>query len=212
MITTKLLRGSLDDAWDAAQAAPRGLRAQLRIFETRARSRIDAGSLSSVSANGRTTGFSNWGAGSVTPAEWQDVWRSLIDLFDIEQKKITRDQSLSVPAGDDVVYAAMQCYLVPCTESFPDMTWLRLQPPEPVQSSPTVVDHRTKAFDNMAALMADGYLYDRKPVFLRGLTTPGDGQGGWYTFDASSVLAHNPLLVIKPTGTGAGLGAYIKDA
>jgi hypothetical protein len=84
MATTSFKRSCLEDAFDIASGGnpPSSLRAVLRASETSANRRLAAGSLASVSQNGRETGFSMHGVGQITPTELTEAWRYLVDMFD----------------------------------------------------------------------------------------------------------------------------------
>ena len=80
MSSTSLKRASLEDAYDAAVAAQRTLRVQLRLYETEARKSAQAArTYKSISANGRQT--VNQDVSGATD-ENVNLWRELIDLHD----------------------------------------------------------------------------------------------------------------------------------
>ena len=86
MVSTRIKRASLDDAYDAAVAAPIALRVQLRAYETTARSAVSTGQIiSQVSARDRSTSFSLPDSElleGMTPVAMVEMWRELVDLFD----------------------------------------------------------------------------------------------------------------------------------
>jgi hypothetical protein len=114
-----LIRGALDDAYDVSVTNKIPLRNQLRVFETQARNSISQGSLSHVGMGGRSTGFSNYGQGQVTPAQWQLVWRFLIDNFDAVFARLAQFEQ---PKTDPAVKAELNCELVAVTQSYPDFS------------------------------------------------------------------------------------------
>jgi hypothetical protein len=84
--TTSIKRAFLEDAFDASKANGKGLRATLRENESNARSSIAAGSLASISANGRSHTFAMRG---LAPEGVVDLWRELIDLHDSSKQWLT---------------------------------------------------------------------------------------------------------------------------
>jgi hypothetical protein len=83
-VTTKEKRGRLEDAYSlsAGLAEPTSLRAYLRQQEQLARSRLNGGSVISVSGNGHQVEFAGYGPGQLTTLEVAELYRSLIDDFD----------------------------------------------------------------------------------------------------------------------------------
>lgn len=147
MVSTALKRAALDDAWDATgDDQNQSLRDTLRQFESAARRNIAGGSLASVGANSRTSAFSSYGAGQITPVEVCEMWRDLIDRHDQSKLWLQSCAALSLdpvqteivgwPFGtptpsnlpsvtDDKVYAWMMTHLVAITEARSDYSKLR---------------------------------------------------------------------------------------
>lgn len=115
-ITTNLLRGALDDAYEIASKSRQPLRDVLRSSESLARKAIAGGSLSSVSANRRSSEFSQYGEGQLTAVEAAELWRELITGhdrarawlswcfrygFDPNQAELDRVQSTSTPPAEN---------------------------------------------------------------------------------------------------------------
>lgn len=71
----------LEDAWDLSKTSAISLRVALRQLEKKQGQFVQAGSLSSISANGRVSQFSSYGPGSVTPQEVADCYRQLINHY-----------------------------------------------------------------------------------------------------------------------------------
>lgn len=80
MLSSKILRMLVDDAWDEPNALT--LRQQMRAFETQARQVISGGTISSTSANGRHVALTGSGPGNATQLEIAEAWRRLIDVYD----------------------------------------------------------------------------------------------------------------------------------
>lgn len=80
MVSSKLLRMFVDDAWDDPSALL--LREQLRAYETAARQILAGGTFSSTSANGRHVALTGSGPGHATQLEVAEAWRYLIDTYD----------------------------------------------------------------------------------------------------------------------------------
>lgn len=114
-VTSDLLQASLDDAYDAAVLAGRGLREQLRYYETEARAAVAGGSVSSASTGGQSTAYAPSGAGNITALEWVSAWRTLINSFDRVSARITSPT-------DGVIKAAMLADLESAVECYPDMS------------------------------------------------------------------------------------------
>lgn len=76
------LRRRLEDAWDDTPETGVSLRQTLRIRERSAGELVEAGSQSSVGANGRATAFAQYGAYSYTPAQVAAGYRELINELD----------------------------------------------------------------------------------------------------------------------------------
>ena len=118
-ITTNMKRASLDDAWDESRKLG-SLRKTLRSFEKQAREVVSGGSVSNIAANGRSTAFSLYGPGGITPSELVDLWRELVDLFDAVKA------SLGEGATEQSIKDSMMESLRRVTESYPDLSYLRL--------------------------------------------------------------------------------------
>ncbi len=119
--TTAIKRASLDDAWDKSLALKKTLRDVLREYESAARLVIAGGSLSSVSANGRSSQFSDKGT---SPDDWVSIWRELIDLHDEIKAALTE---ASVAFTDERIKDEMMASaaLQECNVAYPDYSEVR---------------------------------------------------------------------------------------
>ena len=131
MVSTRIKRASLDDAFDASVTAAITLRAQLRLYETAARAAIASGQvISSVSATngagGRSTSF--FQVEGMSPVETLEMWRELIDLNDlvVEQESLTDNV-----ANRTAIKTEMMGLLKPCFEATNDFRNLRVGQPVP---------------------------------------------------------------------------------
>ncbi len=122
-----IIRGAFDDAMDASKASnpTLSLRVILRQYETAARDAISQGSISHLGMGSRSTGFSVHAPGQITPAEWQLVWRFLIDEFDDRKNDFVRCGTAN--PTDAQIYTAMMCRdLVAVTTVYPDFSLVDL--------------------------------------------------------------------------------------
>ena len=108
----------LDDAWDAAPEGALTLRAQLRANERTAGLIVSGGSLSSVSKNNASQSYA-FGSGGITATEIANVWRELIDLYDLVADSRT---TAGGDTTDDAVYPEMKRRLVAVREFTTDFS------------------------------------------------------------------------------------------
>lgn len=108
----------LEDAWDAAPETAASLREQLRANERAAGLVVSGGSLSSISKNASSHSYA-FGSGNITPKEIANVWRELIDLFDLIFASRT---TAGGDTTDEAVYAEMNRRLIPCVEFTKDFS------------------------------------------------------------------------------------------
>jgi len=110
----------LEDAWDAAPEGAHTLREQLRANERAAGLIVSGGSLSSVSKNQSSHSYA-FGSGNITATEIANVWRELIDLYDLLVASFT---TAALATDDDTIYAEMKLRLVARNEFTKDFTGL----------------------------------------------------------------------------------------
>lgn len=103
MVSSKILRGMLDDAWDSTPEDGR-LRETLRANESNVLLLIKGGSIQSTGANGRSLSLSPSAVGAVTQVEIAEAWRRLIDVFDTSASEIG---AVADGSQDDVIYTQM---------------------------------------------------------------------------------------------------------
>ena len=108
----------LDDAWDAAPEGALTLREQLRTNERAAGLVVSGGSLSSVSKNNASQSYA-FGSGNITATEIANVWRELIDLYDLVFDSRT---TASGDTSDESVYPEMKRRLVAIQEFTQDFS------------------------------------------------------------------------------------------
>lgn len=109
----------LEDAWDAAPNGALTLREQLRTNERAAGRSVSGGSLSSISKNQSSHSYAPGGSGNITPVEIANIWRELIDLYDLLVESFTAAET---DTSDETVYAEMKRRLVPVREFTKDFT------------------------------------------------------------------------------------------
>lgn len=124
-----IIRGALDDAYEASVTAANTLRAQLRLYETAKWTTNSTGQIvSTVSRNnaagGQSTGFSMPGSiQGYNPLEVQLAYRDLIDLYD----QVLANESLTDTTGNRLAIKTEMMALLktPPTEFTQDFTLLR---------------------------------------------------------------------------------------
>lgn len=149
-VTTEVLSGFFDDAWDAASQNANSLRGQLRANEKAINLQFaTTGSLGAVAKNSASQSYRGPGLGSYTIPQIQTIWRTLIRLYDwFLQKANWLNQTnnpwfLSVwgPQGtvpinqqftndpDFAVYSFINCWLQNDFSEYQiDVTELRMRP------------------------------------------------------------------------------------
>jgi len=153
-IAIETLQMFLENAWDDAPDSASSLRQQLRNQERAAGNLFSGGSIGSVSKNSASQSYRSAGVGSYTPAQLQQSYRMLIELYDRENNKLNgfiwliQNEPTSPPAqwfieafpqyanynpaqppdADIAVYPFMQRVLKPVYDYQPDVSYLRLEP------------------------------------------------------------------------------------
>lgn len=108
----------LEDAWDAAPEGALTLREQLRAYELAAGLVISGGSLSSISKNQSNHSYA-FGSGNITAKEVANVWRELIDLYDL---LVNSYEAAALDVSDETIYPEMMRRLVPINSFTTDFT------------------------------------------------------------------------------------------
>ena len=108
MVSSKLLRLFLDDAWDATDSSTLTLRQQLRAWESDVREIIAGGSIGSTSANGRHVSYASSQEGNITQLDIAEAWRRLIDVHD---QSVLDLGAPSDGSEDQAVYDRMMTHL-----------------------------------------------------------------------------------------------------
>ena len=110
MLSSKILRGLLDDAWDNPSALT--LRKQLRNFESGVQQIIAGGTYSSTSANGRHVALTGSGPGQATQLELAESWRYLVDTYDRSASELGISYSDQIDlASETLIYNQMMANL-----------------------------------------------------------------------------------------------------
>jgi hypothetical protein len=126
-VSTPLKRAWLDDAYDAAVAASITLRAQLRAWESTARTAVSTGQIvastsAGNSAGNRAVAFSIPNIDGLSPVTLVELVRELIDLNDY----VVSDLELTDNTTNrEAIKNEMMGLLVPCREAYNDFTLLR---------------------------------------------------------------------------------------
>lgn len=82
-LTTDVLSGFLDDAWDATKDQANSLRTQFRSYETSLNSQFaTTGSIAAVSKNSASQSYRGPGLHSYNLPQLAAAWRTLIRLYD----------------------------------------------------------------------------------------------------------------------------------
>lgn len=126
-LPTEVLQGALDDAFDAAVAGDRTLRAQLRIYETarweiNSTGQVVANVSRSNAAGGQSTSFFAPTLTGFNPGEIQIAFRTLINLYDQARASL----GLADTTTDrEAIKDEMMGLLKPCLEYAQDFSLLR---------------------------------------------------------------------------------------
>lgn len=126
-VSTGLKRAWVDDAYDAAVAAGITLRAQLRGWESTARSAVSTGQVVASTSSGnsvsnRAVAFSLPNVDGLSPVTLVELIRELIDLND----RVVEDLELTDNTDNrSAIKTEMMGLLVACRESYADFTQLR---------------------------------------------------------------------------------------